>query len=140
MYHENAFSFVVLLCLVCSVMLFFFFFYHMWMIKNGLTTNERMKQGQATYYLERTKSFLEEWLKIREEEVKTKTKRKFEVHSSAEEYYGVKADWGIIKIKEKLNETIVGIDRVQNLPFAGDGFWSNLYGVAFPDATVWFNF
>jgi hypothetical protein len=75
-------------------------------------------------------------LKIREEEVKTKTKRKFEVHSSAEDYYCVKADWNIQKIKDKLNETTVGLDKVKNLPFAGDGFWSNLYGVAFPDATV----
>jgi hypothetical protein len=72
MYHENAFSFVVLLCMVCSVMLFFFFFYHMWMIKNGLTTNEKVKQGQALFYFERTQAFLEEWVKIREEEVNTK--------------------------------------------------------------------
>jgi hypothetical protein len=65
MYHENALSFVVLLCAVCSVMLFFFFVYHMWMIKNGLTTNEKVKFGQAKYYIERSKSFLEEWLRIR---------------------------------------------------------------------------
>jgi len=71
------------------------------MVKNGLTTNERVKIGQATYYLEKTKSFLEEWIRIREEEVKTKEKRKFEVHESAEKYYGVDAAWSIKTIKEK---------------------------------------
>ena len=95
MYHENAFSFVVLLCMVCSVMLLFFFLYHMWMIKNGLTTNEKVKHSQAKYYLERSESFLVEWVKIREEELKSKTKRKFEVHDTAEEYYGVKKNWTI---------------------------------------------
>ena len=43
MYHENAFSFVFLLCGVVSVMLVIFFVYHMCMIKAGNTTNEKVK-------------------------------------------------------------------------------------------------
>jgi hypothetical protein len=34
------------------------------------------------------------------------------VHASAEDYYGVKADWTIKMIKEKLKETDAGYERI----------------------------
>jgi len=43
MYYEHAFSFVVLLCGIVSIMLIIFLVYHMFMIKNGCTTNEKIK-------------------------------------------------------------------------------------------------
>jgi hypothetical protein len=51
MYHEHAFSFVVLLCGVVSIMLVIFFVYHMFMIKAGNTTNEKIKYSQVDWYL-----------------------------------------------------------------------------------------
>ena len=48
MFHYHAFSFVVLLCAVCSVMLLVFFLYHMYLVWGGLTTNEKIKLSQVT--------------------------------------------------------------------------------------------
>jgi hypothetical protein len=57
MYHFHAFSFVVLLCGVVSIMLVIFFVYHMFMVKNGCTTNEKIKYSQVSWYLEKCEKF-----------------------------------------------------------------------------------
>lgn len=68
MYHEHAFSFVVLLCAVVSVMLLIFFVYHMFMVKNGLTTNEKIKYSQVDFYLGKCEAFLTKWIALKEKE------------------------------------------------------------------------
>jgi hypothetical protein len=62
---EQAFTGVVVLCLVVTVMLFFFFGYHMHLVLQGVTTNEKVKMSQLRYFLGRAISFLERWAEMK---------------------------------------------------------------------------
>lgn len=58
---EQAFSGVVVLCLVVSVMLLFFLGYHAHLVYLGVTTNEKVKMSQLRYYLGKAVAFYERW-------------------------------------------------------------------------------
>jgi hypothetical protein len=59
---------VVLLCVVISVMLYLFVAYHVYLIKLGYTTNEKVKAGQLKYYLEKTLKFMTKWEQVKQDD------------------------------------------------------------------------
>lgn len=134
MYHYHAFSFVVMLCMVCSIMLFIFFVYHMYLVKGGLTTNEKVKLSQMQHYLDKVLSFLQEWLRRKKEFETDESKDEFKPKKEAIEYYGVKAEMNTKQIEDKIKSVKKDIEKTKNLPYTGTSFWGNLYQVMFPNA------
>ena len=117
---------VVLLCIVISVMLYGFLAYHIWLIYYGYTTNEKMKASQIRYYLNKTENFLTKWLKVKKEH------DDFEPAKKSIEYYGVKADWDVKKIQERLDDTKKDLDIIKESPYRVP-FMKALRMIAFPD-------
>ena len=65
MYYK--FICVVILCAVVAVMLALFVIYHVYLIYAGYTTNEKIKQSQMIWYMEKLVNFLAKWEKLASE-------------------------------------------------------------------------
>ena len=102
--EETNFIGVVLLCIVISFMLYLFFTYHTYLIYYGYTTNEKMKAGQLKYYLNKRVKFMTKWEKVKTDE------KDFEPATESVDYYMVKANWDLKKIKEELADTQKDLD------------------------------
>ena len=61
MQQEGAFSAVIMLAAAVAVMLHVFYLYHLWLIKDGLTTNESAKQSDVLAVLKKRRRFLVQW-------------------------------------------------------------------------------
>jgi palmitoyltransferase len=61
MQQEGAFTAVIILAAAVSIMLHVFYLYHLWLIKDGLTTNESSKQSDVLEGLNRRLRFLKQW-------------------------------------------------------------------------------
>ena len=59
---------VLFLCVVVAIMLWLFFGYHLYMIKEGFSTNENSKHSYLSYYIESSVKVFTEWEKIRKED------------------------------------------------------------------------
>lgn len=123
---EQAFMSVVILCAVVSVMLFGFWGYHINLIRHGVTTNERAKMSRLRYLLKRACNFYEKWI-----EMKESGNKDFEPAQKSCEFYGVKKDWSLEKIKEELAKAKVDLASVQESPYK-TGFIQALMMVYFP--------
>ena len=60
--EEQMMCSVCILCLIVSIMLYIFYFYHIDLLRQGLTTNERVKMSALRHYLKRTIAFYERWI------------------------------------------------------------------------------
>ena len=61
---------VTILCVVVSIMLWLFFSYHLYLIREGYTTNESSKKSELEYFLGRTTQFFTKWEELRLEDPK----------------------------------------------------------------------
>ncbi len=52
-YKETMFVFIIILCLIMGITLIIFFFYHLSMVRNDVTTNEKIKKSDMISFLEK---------------------------------------------------------------------------------------
>lgn len=104
---EQAFTGVVILCAVVSIMLLFFFGYHMHLVYLGVTTNEKIKMSQLRHYLARAISFMERWIEMK------RSNEPFEPSEESLKLYGVNKDWKLEKITSELEEARKDLASVQ---------------------------
>ena len=64
--HE-AFSMVVFLCGIVTIMLLGFIGYHTWLINKGFTTNEQVRNMKILNFVESKVTFMAKWAKARED-------------------------------------------------------------------------
>jgi hypothetical protein len=55
---------VLLLCGTVSILLHVFYIYHLWLVKDGLTTNESAKQSDYIYRINKKVKFLKDWISM----------------------------------------------------------------------------
>ena len=121
-------------------MLVIFFVYHMFMIKAGNTTNEKIKYSQVDWYLQKCEKFYEKWIEVKKAEIArielaidkdngdedSDEGESYEPKEDVCKYYGASPAWTMAQIQKRLKETKKDLERVEANPYRGEGFISNL--------------